>query len=341
MHNYSIINYDAKYQKDILKLWNDEVGFIFPISEIMFNQKVNNCKYFKKEASFIALDKDDSVLGFILGKAFDNNPIIEKYYNKGWISLIYISRKVRKNGIGSKLLENCENKLRDLGVTSISIGSDIHNFFPGIPNDFDNLSNSFFRKRGYVINAYTHDLIRKLTKEDMVKYQDYNNNQYIEEYYDENLGKVCERVIDVELRYAKKTDQEELLDFFKRCFYGRWYDECWEYFQNNQIRKEYLLALVKGKIVGFLRVNNQLIDEISYNINWKDRFNKLVGIGPLGVDIEYRCHGIAKMLLYYSISDSAKNGYSDAMIDWTGLVTYYQRFGYEVWKCYHYASKDL
>ena len=110
---------------------------------------------------------------------------------------------------------------------------------------------------------------------------------------------------------------------------------------NNQIKKEYLLAIVNHKIVGFLRVNNQLIDEISYNINWASRFDRLVGIGPLGVDPQYRCRGIAKMLLYYSISDSAKNGYTHAMIDWTGLVTYYQKFGYEIWKCYQYANKII
>ena len=84
-----------------------------------------------------------------------------------------------------------------------------------------------------------------------------------------------------------------------------------------------------------------MIDEISYNINWKERFTKLVGIGPLGVDPNYRGNGIAKMLLYYSISDSAKNGYTEAMIDWTGLVTYYQKFGYEIWKCYQYANKII
>ena len=47
------------------------------------------------------------------------------------------------------------------------------------------------------------------------------------------------------------------------------------------------------------------------------------------------------MLLYYAISDSYKNGYTDAMIDWTGLVTYYQKLGFETWKCYQYAKKKL
>ena len=330
MIDYKIVNFDSKYSLDILNLWNSEVGFIFPLSQKMFDQKINNCKYFNNQSSFVVF-LNEKVIGFVLSKKYDNNPIIQKYLNKGWISLIYVGQKYRKNGIGSLLLEKSEEELKKLGVTSISIGSDIHNFFPGVPNDFDNLTDVFLRKHGYNVSYYTHDLVKKLTKEDIIKYQSYNENKYLEN----------SEVVEVILRYATINDKEELLDFFKRCFYGRWYDECIEYFENNQIQKEYLLAIVNNRIVGFLRVNNQLIDEISYNLNWSSRFNKLVGIGPLGVDPAYRSRGIAKMLLYYSISDSSKNGYTEAMIDWTGLVTYYQKFGYEIWKCYQYANKNI
>ena len=330
MINYKIENYKSSYTNQILNLWNNEVGFIFPISEKMFNQKINECKYFNIDASFIVID-GNKVVGFILSKIYDNNPIIAKYINKGWISLFYVSRDYRKQGIGSELLQLSENKLVKMGVKDVSIGSDIHNFFPGIPNDFDNLTDKFLRKRGYNVSYYTHDLIKKFNKEDLVKYQSYSNNQYQE----------LDKFVKVEIRYASILDKEDLLEFFKRCFYGRWYDECIEYFNNGQVIKEYLLALVNNKIVGFLRVNNQLIDEISYNINWALRFNKLVGIGPLGVDPVYRGKGIAKMLLYYSITDSIKNGYTEAMIDWTGLVTYYQKFGFEIWKCYQYANKII
>lgn len=330
MNDYKILEFENKYNLEILNLWNNEVGFIYPISEKMFNQKINNCKYFKKECSFVAL-KDEKVVGFILSKKYDNNPIIQKYFNKGWISLFYVSQRNRKCGIGTNLLTLAEDKLKSLGVIDISIGSDIHNFFPGIPNDFDNLTDKYLRNRGYNVSYYTHDLVKKLTNDDVYKYQSYNNNQIIDN----------DITCDVVLRYATIKDKDELLDFFKKFFYGRWYDECVEYFLNNQIKKEYLLAIVNHKIVGFLRVNNQLIDEISYNINWASRFDRLVGIGPLGVDPQYRCRGIAKMLLYYSISDSAKTGYTHAMIDWTGLVTYYQKFGYEIWKCYQYANKII
>lgn len=325
-----LLKLENNHIEECLNLWNQEVGFIYPLDLAMFKQKSIDCKYYKKDASFI-IKEEEKIIGFVISKAYDNSEIIPKYHNVGWISLIYVARSFRKKGYGKILLENAEQNLIKIGVNSISIGSDIHNFFPGIPNDFDNTSDTFFRSNGYTANYYTHDLIKTLTDRDLVDYASYHNNSYV----------VDDITKDVILRYAKKEDKEDVLEFLKRTFYGRWYDEAIEYFNNNEVKKEYLLAYVDDKIVGFLRVNNRLINEISYNINWYHRFDNLVGFGPLGVDKDYRHNGIAKMLLYYAISDSKRNGYTHAMIDWTGLVTYYQKFGFETWKCYQYAKKEI
>lgn len=322
--------FEKKYLDECLNIWNEEVGFIFPISKSMFEEKTISCRYFSSDASFV-IKEDEKIIGYIISKVFKDNPNIPKYQNVGWISLLFVKRSERKKGYGNILLTSAEEKMKKLGVTTIMVGSDIHNFFPGIPNDFDNTSDTFFANHGYEMGYYTHDLIKKLSSDDLIKYSSYNNNEYIE---DGKKKKVL-------LRYATILDKDALLDFLKRVFFGRWYDEGMEYFSNGEIKKEYLLALVDDKVVGFLRVNNGLIKETSYNINWQGRFQKLVGFGPLGVDPIYRHHGIAKMLLYYAITDSYKNGYSDAMIDWTGLVTYYQKLGFETWKCFKYAKKKI
>lgn len=322
--------FNSKYLDECLNIWNEDIGFIYPISHDMFKEKSIDCRYFSKEASFV-IKEEEKVIGFIISKVFKDNQNIPKYQNIGWISLIFVKREYRKRGYGNILLTRAEEEMKKLGVLTIMVGSDIHNFFPGIPNDFDNTTDVFFKNRGYDMGYYTHDLIKKLSHDDLIKYSSYNNNEYYE-------GSTLKKV---ELRYGTIDDKDDLLEFLHRVFFGRWYDEGVEYFDNGEIEKEYLIAKVDNKVVGFLRVNNCLIKETSYNINWKGRFDKLVGFGPLGVDPEYRHHGIAKMLLYYAISDSYKNGYTDAMIDWTGLVTYYQKLGFETWKCYQYAKKKL
>lgn len=326
-----IKKFSSEYINNCLDIWNEDVGFIFPLSYSMFKEKSVDCCYFCGDASFVMIE-DNNVIGFIIAKHFNNNPNIPKYKDYGWISLIFVKRAYRKRGIGKTLLECSEKALIALGVKVIQVGSDIHNFFPGVPNDFDNTSDAFFKACGYDVGYYTHDLIKKLSAKDLTNFGSYNNNEYIDD--DGSVKKVS-------LVYACIDDKEKVLSFLKRTFFGRWYDEAIEYFNNGEIKKEYLLAKVDDNVVGFLRVNNGLIKETSYNINWKDRFDKLVGFGPLGVDSDYRHHGIAKMLMYYAISDSYRNGYTDAMIDWTGLVTYYQKLGFEVWKCYRYVKKNI
>ncbi len=317
-------NYSSSNSSEIIKLWNSEVGYIYPITKEMFNQNINECKYFSNEVSFVAIE-GKKIVGFIFGKIYDNDPIMSKYINASFISLIYVSRDYRRNGIGSKLLELFESCIKSRKITKIMLGSDLDNFFPGIPNDFDNLTDVFFRKRGYTVTYYTHDLVKKLTRNDVLVYNSYARDNKT----------------NFEIRYYTKEDEQKVKEFFEKCFYGRWYNEAIEYFENDEINDEYLLAFDNDKVVGFLRLNKQKIKKISYNIMWSKRFDKLLGVGPLGVDADYRKNGIATRLLLKGIADGVVEGFSHAMIDWTGLVTYYQKFGFETWKCYQYANKII
>lgn len=314
---FEIRNLTFDDSKEILNIWNDEVGFIFPISESLFNQSVYESKYYYSKGSFVAV-VDNRIVGFVITKLYDNDPIMPKYFNKGWISIWYVSNKYRKRGIGKTLLLKGEEMLLAAGVKSISIGGDLDNFFPGIPCDFDNLTSSVVEKMGYNCGRYTHDLL--LTDFSKVKY--------------------CKNA-DVEIRYATANDKGELLKFMKRYFPGRWENEARVYFEENDIKEEYLLATQNETIVGFLRVNDKRIKRISYNINWQNRFTDLAGLGPLGVANEKRGNGIAKELMMYAIVDLMNKGIKEIMIDWTGLMAIYQKYGFEVWKCYQYCSKDI
>lgn len=317
----NIVKYNKVFSSKIISLWNDEVGFIFPITVEKYNQNINDNKYLNLDLSYVCIDENNNnIVGFILGKTYDNNPIMPKYYNTSWISLIYVSIKYRKQGIGSKLLEKFESSLPS-NCEKILVGSDIDCFFPGIPNDFDNVGDVFFRNKGYNVNYYTHDLISSIN----------NTNTNIINTFNTKY----------EYRYATKEDKEKVYDFFERCFYGRWYYECIEYFENGEIEEEYLIVLDRDKVIGFLRTNKNRISKISYNIMWRDRFNNLLGLGPLGVDKEYRNQGIATNLLLKALEIAKKEGFSNCLIDWTGLLEYYQKFGFETWKCYQYANKQV
>ena len=114
MNDFIFLEYDIKYSQEIIDLWNEEIGFIYPISPKMFNQNINN-KYLFKEGSFVVFNKN-KLVGFILTKIYDNNMIISKYINNSWISLFYVSSEFRCQGIGSALLKKFEEEVRKTDV---------------------------------------------------------------------------------------------------------------------------------------------------------------------------------------------------------------------------------
>ena len=83
------------------------------------------------------------VVGFIISKIYDNNPIMSKYIDKGWISLLYVSRNYRKQGIGSKLLELAEEEFKKRSIKGILFGADYNNFFP-LHFQFFDISNATY-----------------------------------------------------------------------------------------------------------------------------------------------------------------------------------------------------
>lgn len=298
----------------IKELWNDEVGFIYPIDDKVFAHHVINSAFLAKNASFVAVYNDNPI-GVIISKTF-NTGEISAYSDRSWICLFYVSKHFRKRGIGSSLLEKCLDELKKMKKTECFIGQDIGNFFPGIPCDFDSLTENFLIKRGFSSFGCTHDLVLK-------------DKSIIKSIAKENFR--------YEYRYLNVSDEKErnsLLSFMENNFLGRWTYELNEYFKNEMMFNNYYLALDNDKVIGFVRVNDTTNTNISYNITWAKRFNNLVGIGPLGIDANYRGKNISKEMMESVLYEILSKNDCDILIDWTSLLTYYQQYGFEVWKVY-------
>lgn len=294
---------------ECLDLWNREMGFIYPISERVYKQNVVD--YLEKEVHGAYIDNE--LVGFIVAKKFTSESLIS-YSNLGFISLLYVSKKFRKRGIGQELLNKAEEYLSDKEI--INVGKDIYNFFPGVPADFDNLTDLWFEKRGYELNRYTHDLINR-------------NPEYFKLKEDQYTYKVC--TLD---------EKDSLLEFMNINFPGRWYFETLDYFNNGGTGNEYVICLENNKVIAFARVNDRSFRLIGYNTIWYERFENLGGVGPLGVDKNFRGKNLGYNIVAYGINTLKDRGIKEIMIDWTGILEFYQQFGFEVWKNYRYIAKN-
>ena len=297
-------------------IWNSEVGFMYPISEGLYNHHVTNSPYLDKNASFGAF-LDNELVGFIIGKTYSGE-LIPAYNNRGWISLLFVKRKKRRQGVGSLLLERSLAEFTKLGKQEVWIGQDLGNFFPGVPTDFDNLTPSFLEKRRFSFLGATHDLLMIKPFDKEVK----NKTNYL-------------------YRYMKDSDIPSLRAFMVKNFPGRWNYELEEYLEKGNKERSYFLALDNDKVIGFLKINFPSPNNYSYNITWCERFNDLVGIGPLGVDRDYRGEGISREIFNNAFYSLNQEGHDNLYIDWTGLMEYYQTFNYEVFKTFNKFKIEL
>ncbi len=294
-----------------LKLWNDEMGYVYPISSNSFYQNVID---YKDKDVMIYYD-DERVIGFIFLKRFSDDRLVN-YSNNLYISLFYVSKKYRKQGIGSNLFDFAE-EIRD--GKELIIGKDINNFFPGVPTDFDNLTDVWLEKRGFVGKRYTHDLITK----------------------DPKIYEIRNK--DVEYKYCDDSQKEELIQMMINNNWGRWALEAKEYFEKKteNDKNAYIVGMIDGKIISFAKVNDYKMYLSSYNLMWKERFENLGGFGPLGVDRNYRKKGIGFDMISVSLNDLVNKGCKTIILDWTGLMELYAKFNFEVWKSYKYMSKSF
>lgn len=292
-----------------LKLWNEEIGLIYPISSKSFYQNVIN--YLEKDG--LMAFENNKLVGFIILKWFNDKQFVD-YSNNLFISLFYVSKKYRKQGIGSNLFDFAESFDSS---KKIIIGKDLSNFFPGVPTDFDNLTDFWLEKRGYTGFRYTHDLIS------------YNPKTY------------QIRNTDVKYMYCPKSMKDELISFIKENNWGRWALEVEMFYQKYPEEEGYLIGLLNNnEIISFAKINDHTMKFVGNNVMWQERFPKLGGIGPLGVSKKYRNKGLGIDLISKSIMLLNEKDINTVIIDWTGLMELYSKFNFEVWKSYKYMEKN-
>lgn len=314
------INLDIKYlKKDIYELWNETYGNIYPITEELFKRNSSNLCY---NSSFIALDENEKIVGFILTKIWNNSFLINGYSDSGWINLFCVSSQYRNLGIGSKLLELAEKEMRKMKKNRLYLGRDLLNYFPGLPIDLKNNA-EWFEKRGFNQLGNTCDLIK------IIK--------------DKNCEKLLLRNNTYTFRLATLADKDGLLELMTKNWPGRWKEEMTEYFNNGGTGREYAIALDGNKICAFAKIGFPQTPEPleSYSLTWRNRFKSLGGIGPLGVDADYRKRNLGYDIVAFANNVLIDNNATEIIIDWTSLLDFYRKMGFEVFKSYLYMTKEF
>ena len=109
------LNFDSKYIKDVYKLYcdfRDEDNFYKELSFEEFEKLLFKNGGYQEDGTFMCLD-GDKLVGFVSSlcrASDDNNPNAS-----GYIHTFIVKKEYRRQGIGSKLLELVETRMKERG----------------------------------------------------------------------------------------------------------------------------------------------------------------------------------------------------------------------------------
>lgn len=303
---------------DIVNLWNTTIGDRFPMTIALWTQNTSNDPNVIQKGS-IAIIENGELIGFIVSKRFQEELDANMSTSVGWIQSMIVKNTFRKQGIGTLLLQHAEMKLKEAGVNEIHLGRDPWHYFPGVPLE-DKLAIEWFTNQGYVKKTIETDLKRDVS--DVSPYPLTNSNDHY--------------------RLLKNEELPLLLQFLKRSFPGRWHYEAVHYDLLNGSGREFIGFFIDGELRGFCRINDSLSPVIAQNVYWSALgTGEMGGIGPLGIERSIRGKHFGLDLVKVAANELIGRGVKEIVIDWTQLVSFYEKIGFGLWKEYQAMVKTV
>ncbi|MGN0601242.1 MAG: GNAT family N-acetyltransferase [Oscillospiraceae bacterium] len=139
-----IIKYESKYRDDLIFMVLEAKNALGRVPTLNDDLLDLNSYYFDKGDMFwIALDDNDRVIGSVGCNLLPNNEAI--------LHRLYIKYNIKRQGLGSKLLEIAENFARDNGRTTMNIHLgekttyfESRHFYP--KHDYKYISDDYMKK---------------------------------------------------------------------------------------------------------------------------------------------------------------------------------------------------
>ncbi|WP_227356389.1 GNAT family N-acetyltransferase [Haladaptatus salinisoli] len=304
-----------------IDLWN-EVRPAFAVPERLVAQNVF--------APFAGLDAtawsgfaDGDLVAAALGKRLTERIADYAGPEQGWVSLFAVDPSVEnRDAVADELLAAVERGMVERGVIRLRFGGDPGQFLPGLPTEFDRLR-ARLRDAGFESRGTVHDLRRDIGS--------FEPPDGISEVGESWPGLSLERVDETPRLYSFLADQ----------FPGRWRYEAENVCRVPGGESDYWLLRREGRTVGFSRTNAQTSAYRGANVNWAERLDgRVCGLGPLGVHESYRGRGWGLWMISTLVERYRDAGYDRMVVDWTGLLDYYAKLGFEPWLAYETLEKE-
>jgi beta-N-acetylhexosaminidase len=234
---------------------------------------------------------------------------------QGGVQLLLVDPAVQRRGIGSRLLEAGIERLLDLGVTSVALGSGGHDYlWPGVPDDLPGAAR-FFAARGWRFEHAVLDLVA-----DLRGYQAPRGT----------LERAERGGVSIAVDSGPGPSAEVLA--FEAATFPNWLRAF------RQATAPVLVARDRaGAIVGTLLFRGPPGATIFTPMLGQDAGT----IGCVGVAAPARGAGIGSAMVARASELLRDGGTGVCHISWTGREWFYRRVGYRPWRRYHMARRPI
>jgi GNAT superfamily N-acetyltransferase len=272
------------------------------------------------QAGHMAVDRGTTV-GFALCSALPGDPAASPP-EVGWLDAIAVLPQARGRGIGGKLLAWAENWLREAKCTRVRLGGSLRPFVAGYPVKLGN--EGFFRRRGFEARAggeFVWDVARDLGDDSLEAWRNVSPTPVI--------------------RPAHNGDEKALLEFFHREFPGRWRFKFERFLRDGGRLSDWIILFTERGVDGFARLTFE--DSLQpMERFYPQRLRRPWGqLGPIGVSEGRRGEGYGGALIDSSLHHLRERGVRGCVIDWTGLLEFYAKFGFKPYRQYVILVKTL
>ncbi len=318
-HTLTLLDFHSTDAADIdavATLWNAACPADLPISSRFVRYNVTPVTGGQQVGKLAVID--GAVVGALLTSTMRAGPplLLEP---TGWIDLLVVDPAHQQQQIGRTLLAWAEAWLLGQGCVQIQIGANPRLFVPGLPTALP--SAGFFQRYGYNTEQLVWDLAANLAG-----YQ----------------PPATVREIPGVVQPAQPGDEAALDEFLAREFPGRWRFNFQEYCRIPAYRiSDYMLLWTERGIDGFCCLtfeDSQRPIERYYPYTLPRPWGQL---GTVGVSADCRGRGFGAALVDAGLRRLHNNGVNGCVIDWTTIVDFYGKFGFQPYREYRQLSKRL
>ncbi len=300
----------------VYTLWQQALGHTWPLAYETFQTVTVANPVYQPGDHLVALSGDE-IVGFLATQVRQGTAPLQ-----GNLQLLLVAPPFQGQGIGRMLHEQALTSLYRCGAARIQLGGGFHYFWQGVPVNLPEAW-SFFQAQGWTEQERSFDLVRTLAG------------------YTTPTG-IYERLPPtITLRHASTEDATAIL-----AFEGQHFPQWLAYYQRVLAfggATDVVVAEERSQgIVGTSFVEYPRAPWWQDDIRWLSLLGEQTGgIGPLGVAEPMRAQGIGLALAAHVTEALYERGLTNSYVGWTWLVDWYGRLGYQVWREYVMAWRQL